>query len=63
MDKVSDKQTLYVGESFTDIGIETINNNVYISDTADDECVHFPIERWEEVKAAIDKMVERRQKD
>lgn len=63
MNKVSDKQTLYVGESFTDIEIETINNNVYISDTADDECVHFPIERWEEVKAAIDKMVERRQKE
>ena len=62
MDKISDKQTLYVGESYSDIEIETISNNVYMSDADDDECVHFPIDRWEEVKAAIDKMIERRQK-
>lgn len=63
MNKVSDKQTLYVGEAYSDVEIETVNNNIYISDTADDECVRFPIERWEEVKTAIDKMVEYRCKD
>lgn len=62
MDKVSDKQTLYIGESYNVVEIETISNNVYISDADDDECVHFPIERWEEVKAAIDKMIDCRQR-
>ena len=60
MDKVSDKHTIYVGEAYSDIELETISDNVYISDTDDDECVHFPIDRWEEVKAAIDKMVAKR---
>ena len=62
MNRPSDEQVLYVGDSDNDIGIETINNNLYIFDTSDDETVTMPIERWNEVKAAIDNMIANRDK-
>lgn len=62
MNRPSDEQVLYVGDSDNDIGIETINNNLYIFDTSDDETVTMPIERWDEVKAAIDNMIANRDK-
>lgn len=62
MNRPSDERVLYVGDSDNDIGIETINNNLYIFDTSDDETVTMPIERWDEVKAAIDNMIANRDK-
>ena len=61
MNRPSDKKSLYVGDADNAIGIETINNNLYIFDTNDDESVTMPIERWNEVKSAIDKLIASRE--
>ena len=56
-------KTFYMGEYSSELEIVIRGDDIYITDADDDECVCIPIERLQQLKADIDKMVERRQKD